>query len=81
MNADQYFAEIDNNDVVIAVHVVTQQFLDDNPERYTGVYIETFVNVPGKTYAGIGYTYDKTTNDFIAPEFVPQPPYNPVNEQ
>jgi hypothetical protein len=47
------------------VHVVTQQFLDDNPERYPGMYVETFVNVPGKTYAGVGYTYDRVTDDFV----------------
>ena len=80
MSANQYFAEIDNNDVVICVHVVTQQFLDDNPERYPGMYVETFVNVPGKTYAGVGYTYNRVTDDFVPPIYVPQPPYNPVEQ-
>ena len=80
MNANQYFAEIDNNNFVLAVHVVTQQFLDDNPERYPGMYVETFVNVPGKTYAGVGYTYDRVTDDFVPPIYVPQPPYNPVEQ-
>lgn len=80
MNANQYFAEIDNNNVVLAVHVVTQQFLDDNPERYTGVYVETFVDLPGKTYAGVGYTYDSLNNDFVPPVYVPQPPYNPIEQ-
>jgi len=78
MSIPQYFAEIDNNEIVVAVHVVTQEFLDDNPERYTGTYVETFVDVPGKTYAGIGYTYDAKTKDFVPPVYIPQPPYNPV---
>lgn len=78
MNLPQYFAEINDNDLVVAVHVVTQEFLDDNPDRYTGKYVETFVNVPGKTYAGVGYTYDRANDNFVAPVYVPQPPYNPV---
>jgi hypothetical protein len=67
MSVLQYFAEIDNNDIVIYVHVVTQEFLDDNPDRYPGMYVETFVDVPGKTYAGVGYTYDPITQDFTEP--------------
>ena len=61
-----YFAQITNN-IVTDVHVVTQEFIDANPERYTGTWIETFYNAPNKNYAGIGYTYDPITNDFIAP--------------
>jgi hypothetical protein len=67
MSVEQYFAEIDNNNVVVNMHVVTQKFLDENPERYPGTYVETFVDFEGKTYAGIGYTYDSVTQDFVAP--------------
>lgn len=74
MNIPQYFAEIDDNDLVICVHVVTQEFLDENPERYSGMYVETFVDMPGKTYAGIGYTYDRANDDFIPPAYIVQPP-------
>jgi hypothetical protein len=62
-----YFAQIDENNRVLSVHVVTKQFLDDNPERYPGLWVETFTDVPGKTYAGVGYTYDPAKQDFIAP--------------
>ena len=61
-----YFAQVTNN-IVTDVHVVTQQFMDANPERYTGTWVETFFNLPNKTYAGIGYTYDPITNNFIPP--------------
>ena len=61
-----YFAQVTDG-VVTDVHVVTQEFIDANPERYTGTWIETFYNAPNKNYAGIGYTYDPITNDFIAP--------------
>jgi hypothetical protein len=74
MSVEQYFAEIDNNDVVVNIHVVTQQFLDDNPKRYPGVYVETFINLPNKTYAAIGYSYDRANNDFVPPVYPPAPP-------
>jgi hypothetical protein len=63
-----YYAQIDNNNVVTAVHVVTAEFMAENPDRYPGTWIETFWNTPGKTYAGVGFTYNPQTNDFIAPE-------------
>lgn len=69
-----FFAQITDN-IVTDVRVVTQQFIDENPERYPGTWVETFYDLPNKTYAGIGYTYNPITNDFIAPlPFVPTPP-------
>ena len=67
MNA-QYFAQIDDNNVVTDVHVVQREFLEANPERYTGRWVETFFDTAGKTYAGIGYTYDEVSQDFAPPE-------------
>ena len=63
----QYFAQIDDNNIVIQVHVVDRLFLEQNPERYPGTWVETFTDLPNKTYAGVGYTYDYETKDFIAP--------------
>lgn len=63
----QFFAQLDENNIVINVHVVTAEFMAENPERYPGVWVETFYDTAGKTYAGVGYTYDYDTNDFIAP--------------
>ena len=63
----QYFAQIDDNNIVTKVAVVQQEFLEANPERYTGTWVETFYDTPGKTYAGIGYTYDEVSQDFVAP--------------
>ena len=62
-----YFAQLDENNIVITVHVVTAEYMEANPDRYTGVWVETFVDVEGKTYAGVGFTYDPETEDFIAP--------------
>ena len=63
----QYFAQIDDNNVVVHVAVVQQEFLEANPERYQGVWVETFFDTEGKTYAGIGFTYDYDTQDFTPP--------------
>ncbi len=67
----QFFAQLDENNVVIDVHCVTQEFLEANPERYPGTWVETFFDTNGKTYAGVGYTYDETTQDFTAPIIEP----------
>ena len=64
---EQYFAQIDDNNIVTNVAVVTSEFMAANPERYKGVWVETFFDTTGKTYAGIGYTYDHATQDFVAP--------------
>lgn len=69
----QYFAQLDENNVVTHVAVVTREFLEANPDRYRGRWVETFFDAEGKTYAGVGFTYDEETQDFIAPE----PPADP----
>lgn len=63
----QFFAQLDANNVVIDVHVVTAEFMAENPDRYPGIWVETFFDTPNKTYAGIGYEYSYETNDFTAP--------------
>jgi len=62
-----YFAQLDGNNRVLAVHAVTQEFIDENPDRYPGVWVETFADVEGKTYAGVGFTYNPNTQNFTAP--------------
>ena len=61
---EQYFAQVTDG-VVTDVRVVTAEFMAANPERYQGTWVETFIGVEGKTYAGIGYTWNGT--DFVAP--------------
>lgn len=63
----QYFAQIDDNNIVTKVAVVQREFLEANPQRYTGRWVETFFDTAGKTYAGVGFTYDEATEDFVAP--------------
>ena len=63
----QYFAQLDDNNMVIHVAVVTTEFMAQNPDRYPGTWVETFFDAPNKTYAGFGYTYSYETKDFTAP--------------
>lgn len=63
----QYFAQLDDNNTVTHVAVVTKEFLEANPQRYPGRWVETFFDVAGKTYAGVGFIYDEVAQDFVAP--------------
>lgn len=71
----QYFAQLDDSNVVTHVAVVTREFLEANPDRYTGRWVETFFDTEGKTYAGVGFVYNDEAQDFTAPvipEVVPE---------
>ena len=68
----QFFAQLDENNVVTKIAVVQRGFLESNPQRYTGRWVETFFDTAGKTYAGVGYTYDEALQDFVAPP-TPEP--------
>jgi len=74
----QYFAQIDQNNKVIYVAVVTAEFMTANPERYPGTWVETFID-DTHIYAGIGYTYSYDTQDFTPPYV--EPVNEPIDEQ
>jgi hypothetical protein len=61
---ETYFAQVTDG-VVTRVAVVTAEFMAENPDRYPGEWHETFIGVEGKTYAGVGYTWNGT--DFVPP--------------
>ena len=63
-----YFAQVVDG-IVTNVAVTSTEFMAANPDRYQGEWIETFIGVEGKTYAGIGYTWNGT--DFVAPVVEP----------
>ena len=73
MTNHQYFAQLNDDNVVIHVSTVHRDFLEANPDRYPGTWVETFVSVEGKTYAGIGFIYNPVTKDFTAPPPPPKP--------
>ena len=66
---ETYFAQVTNG-LVTDVRVVSAEYMAANPERYPGTWVETFIGVEGKTYAGIGYTWNGT--DFVAPVVEPE---------
>lgn len=68
----QYFAQLDDTNTVIHVAVVAADFMAENPDRYPGRWVETFFDMAGKTYAGVGFTYDDDAEDFVAP-VAPEP--------
>lgn len=72
MDERQYFAQIDENNIVIQVSVVTREFLEANPDRYTGTWVETFRTDQNKVYAGVGFIYDPETQDFTTPPLSPE---------
>ena len=69
MTNHQYFAQINENNVVVFVSVVTAEYMAANPERYPGTWVETFFDTVGKTYAGLGYIYNAATQDFSQPVY------------
>jgi hypothetical protein len=68
--AEQFFAQLDENNVVVNVALVTREFLEANPERYVGRWVETFID-DEHTFGNIGYTYDAVNDVFIAPQPYP----------
>ena len=69
-----YWAELDANNIVVEVITgVDEATIEGIPtgewySNFTGFpCVQTFIDDPDKTYAGIGYTYDPIAQDFIAP--------------
>ena len=80
-----HFAKINNENIVQTVIVAEQEFIDNQPGEWVqtsyntngGVHYAPNSNEPDsgialrKNYAGIGYTYDKIKDAFIAPQPYP----------
>ena len=76
-----HFAQIDENNIVTNVIVVHNNELLDNKgkesewkgiefciQHFGGRWVQTSYNANFRgVYAGIGYTYDETLDEFIAP--------------
>jgi hypothetical protein len=76
-----HFAKLDNNNVVLSVHVVNNACLDPDNEEQSGIEFLTewsngysrwkqtsYNSTFRKRYAGIGYFYDENNDVFIAPQ-------------
>lgn len=64
----EYWAKLDGNNRVVHVAVVTKEYMDQYPDVYSGTWVQTYFDTPGKTYAGVDYAYDPENDDFTAPE-------------
>jgi hypothetical protein len=59
-----HFAQLDESNTVVHVALVTKEFLESNPDRYQGIWVETWQNVDGVIFAGVGSKYDPDTQTF-----------------
>jgi len=64
--AEQFFVQLDENNVVVNMALVKRDFLEANPDRYTGRWVETFIDSE-HTFGNMGFTYDEATQDFVEP--------------
>lgn len=64
-----YFAKIYDGyvEAVILVSNTIENGVEWCVEQYGGDWVQTYIDVPNKTFANIGYTYDPVADDFIAP--------------
>jgi len=64
----QYFAQVDDNNIVTQVIVAGQSFVDS----LGGKWVETAMDGSIRAnYAGIGYTYDSKADAFYPPQPYP----------
>jgi hypothetical protein len=75
-----HFAKLDDNNIVLEVHVVNNDSLPDDTEEsgvafltewsggYTNWKKTSYNGNIRKNYAGIGYTYDESRDAFIPPK-------------
>lgn len=68
-----YYAQIVNNIVtqVIAVNDNVNDGAKFCHDTFNGLWVQTFIDTAGKNYAGNGYTYDASKQNFIAPQPFP----------
>ena len=70
-----HFAQINENNEVVKVLVVKQEYINSGSLGNPSKWIQTSYNTQaGKHYAGIGYTYDKDRDAFIPPQPYPSWP-------
>jgi hypothetical protein len=64
-----HFAKIDSNNIVTEVIVAEQDFINSGLVGDSFLWVQTSYNDNfRKQYAGVGFTYDKTNEVFIAPK-------------
>jgi len=64
--AEQFFVQLDENNVVVKMALVKRDFLEANPDRYSSRWVETFID-DEHTFGNMGFTYDDETENFVEP--------------
>lgn len=62
---ETYYAKIENG-VVVHVEVVTDEFFNSNPDRYSGTWLK--VGTEKYPFVSPGYTYIQKEDKLIAPQ-------------
>lgn len=74
MTQTVYYAKLDQDGIVERVQVTTRTFIDANPDRYPGTWVETsdpYADTPGEvTYCGPGYGHDDRFPERFGPRWV-----------
>ena len=68
-----YYAQI-ANDLVTDVIAINDDVSDGAQFAHNllgGQWVQTYMNIAGKNFAALGYTYDAVNNNFIAPQPYP----------
>ena len=74
-----HFAKINSSNIVETVIVAEQDFINSGAVGDSFLWVQTsYNNNFRKNYDGIGYTYDKTRDAFIAPK--PHPSWTLVED-
>ncbi len=64
-----HFAKIDSNNIVTQVIVAEQDFINSGAVGDSFLWVQTSYNGNfRKQFGGVGYTYDKTNDIFVAPK-------------
>jgi hypothetical protein len=64
-----HFAKIDSNNIVTEVIAAEQDFINSGAVGDSFLWIQTsYNNNFRKQFGGVGYTYDKTNDIFVAPK-------------
>jgi len=64
-----HFAKIDKDNIVTEVLIAEQDFINSGLVGDSFLWVQTSYNHNfRKQFAGVGYTYDKTNDAFIAPQ-------------
>jgi hypothetical protein len=62
-----YMARINSSNIVIDVCVCSVEWVRANPARYPGTWVQMWMGVNNKNYAGVGWTYDPVAENFYPP--------------